>query len=150
MNRWFNPKNFMDLIERFNPFGFKQENGDTQVFHTYKDCYYFTMRKLYLMFPRGYCDMALFLEAQTKLPFQDSLRVVKGWKTMGVGEVMMIDFRTNDRARSHELTLVMKALHTISETKFNEAMFAEALINFDVWMETVENKELLEFVESNG
>lgn len=145
MNRWFKPKSFMDLIENYNPFAFKKEDGDTEIFRTYKDVYLYTLKKLYLMFPRGYCDMCLFVHVRTQLPFTDSCQVVKSFKSMGVEDVELIDFRTQDLGRKVHLERVMKALHTISETKFNDAMFMEALIDFDVWLETVDNKELLEF-----
>ena len=149
MNKWFNPKSFIDLIERFNPFGFKKEDGDTQVFREYKDAYLYALKKLFLQFPRGYIDFTLYIEAQTKLPFADSVRVVRSWKTMDVNEVELIDLRSNDRARYLDLMKVMKCLHTISETKFNEAMFKQALMEFDLWLETVENKKLMDYVENN-
>lgn len=150
MNKWFNPKSFIDLIERFNPFGFKKEDGDTQAFKNYREAYLYAMKKLYLQFPRGYCDMALFVEAQTKIPFADALRVVKQWKSMGVEEVMLIELENADNDRRLSLMLVMKALHTISETKFNEAMFMEALQDFDLWLETEKLKKVNEYIEENG
>lgn len=150
MNKWFNPKSFVDLIMRYNPFGFKKENGDTCIFKTYTDCYLYALKKLYLQFPRGYIDMALFVEAQTKLPFNDSVRVVKSWKSMDIQETMLIDFTDEGVVPRYQLSGIMKALHTISETRFNDAMFLEAYQLFKNWQEMVKDKELLDFVEENG
>ena len=150
MNKWFNPRSFVDLIERYNPFGFKKEDDDTCLFKNYTECYLYTLKKLYLQFPRGYIDMALFVEKRTHLPYNDSLRVVKGWKTMGIDEVMLIDFTSDDISTRYQLASIMKALHTISETRFNEALFYEAYALFKNWQEVVKDKELLDYVEENG
>lgn len=150
MNKWFSPKSFMDLIERYNPFGYKKEDGETCTFRTYKDAYLYSFKQLYLMFPRGYLDLVLFVSQQTKMPHADSVRIVKTWKSLEVTDVMLVDLRTNDNARKFDLMRIIKALHTISETRFNEAMFSEALVDFDLWLELEENKKLIEIVENDG
>ena len=44
---WFKPRDFVDLIERYNPFGLKQPDGDTRIFKDYSEVYLFVMNELY-------------------------------------------------------------------------------------------------------
>ena len=129
--RWFNPQDFADMIERFNPFGFKKSNGESLIFETYLGVYKYTLDKLTAMFPRGYVDLVLFLHEMTGMPANDCKQIVKSWKSLGVEETMLIEFWSASPDRSIQLKRIMQALHSLSGTHFNEAYFSEAMRELD-------------------
>ena len=131
-----NPKDFVDLIERFNPFGFKKANGETQVFETYRDLYLYTIDQLSLEFPRGYIDLTLFLKDQMQIPFAESDRLVKNWKPLGITtDTLLLKTWEDTPERKNFLRNVLVALHSISGTRFNEDMFLQALRDWDAMQE---------------
>lgn len=131
--KWFNPRDFADFIERFNPFGFKQPNGEVCIFEDYGKLYEYTLKKLYESFPRGYLDLSLFLHEQTGMPIGDCEDVVRGWKREGISsDVHLLEEGWEPNVeRDRYLVNLFKALHTISETKFDAAKFSQELVVFD-------------------
>lgn len=130
--KWFNPKNFEDLIMRFNPFGFKQTNGDTCAFKDYGEVYLYTLNTLYQMFPRGYVDIPLWLCEMTRMPLVECRRVVRTWRSMGIDrEEITVALWDDCPERNYTLEHLMRALHTISGTIFSSSYFADAMRKFD-------------------
>lgn len=139
---WLNPTSFEDLIKRFNPFGFKKSNGETEAFKDYGDLYLFTMRHLAAQFPRGYIDMVLFLEARTQMPTDYLKRLVKTFKPLGLKyDVFLLEYWNEERGAKEGMERIMKCLHTISETNFNQSYFNKAWETFSYEMEQAERYE---------
>ena len=54
---WFDPKDLVYIIERYNPFAFKDKEGRLLLFKDYTAAYRYTLKQLAKRFPKGYIDM---------------------------------------------------------------------------------------------
>lgn len=131
----FSYKDFEEMIEKYNPFGFKQEDGKIEMYVDYGVAYFDCMKKIYEQFPKGLVDLILFLHQATTLPIRDAEREFKRMiPFVGNCELIAVDFITPTReSLVREMRPIMKALHTITETKFNESYFLQAVDKFLVW-----------------
>ena len=131
--KWYNPVNFIDMIVRFNPFGFKESDGTTCAFKDYGAVYDYTLEKLFSQFPRGEIDMTLFIQDQCKVPFNVAYDTAKA---LGFADddtvVTIIPFENTQKNRNALMSLFVK-LHSISGTSFNKSYFDNAYnkLNFD-------------------
>ena len=57
---WFDPKDLVYIIERYNPFAFKDKEGRLLLFKDYTAAYRYTLKQLAKRFPKGYIDMTIF------------------------------------------------------------------------------------------
>lgn len=133
---WFKPRDFVDLIERYNPFGLKQPDGDTRIFKDYSEVYLFVMNELYKKFPQGYIDLVVFLHEQTSMPVEVAEEFVREWNKYGISDsVKLLRLDVKDVQREIYLRQLMRGMHEISGTLFDEDMFIKALRLFDLRLE---------------
>ncbi len=127
-----NLNDFTDLIARFNPLGFKTPEGRPRIFKNYTQIYLYTMRELEKKFPEGYIDLPLFLSEQLQISLKDAVSEVRQWQGMGIrDEEMRIDMRNKGAERNNALKMLMRALHKVASTTFDNECFEEAIENYD-------------------
>lgn len=149
--KWLNPRDFADLIERFNPFGFKESDGTVRVFENYGKLYYYVMEQLITMFPRGYIDIPLFLEQQMHIPMAECQQLVKEYKHTGITqEEYLINLSIDNAERTAFLRNLLTSMHVISGTNFSEDYFRHALELFNARNEKLNVEERTETGEIVG
>ena len=126
-----NPRDLAELIEVYNPFGFKTPNRVIMIFPTYEECYMEMLNRMYQSFPR-YVDLVLFCVDNLDMPHLDAERFIRGWRSLSVGAEFLIDWKEGGKERDHILENVARGLHTISGTTFNKDMFYMALEKFKI------------------
>lgn len=146
----FNYHCFEEMIERYNPFGFKKDNGVIMMFEDYSAAYYYALQKLGTDFKKGVIDVPLYISDRTGLPISEAEHIFDDMKSLlGKEELLDIDLRTFDGAE-RRLRDFIKALHTISETKFDEVAFQDAYAKFKQFMELLWLKEEIKDESSEG
>lgn len=134
----FNFRDFEEMIEKYNPFGFKNENGEICMFETYKDAYKYALRKLGDDMTAGFVDLPLYISKNTGLIIQEAEREAARMRPLwGPRDVQLIDLRNFKDGADSQLKNFIKCLHTITETKFDEASFQEALVWFKGYMDLI-------------
>lgn len=126
-------QSFEELMQRYNPFGYKQENGKVCMFANYKDVYLYTMERLYISFPRGYIDMVVFLTDMTGMPEHECKDIIETqFKQFNINDVLQLPdmWSTTSVYMSNVLVRIMQGLHTITETQFSPMYFQQALEEF--------------------
>lgn len=136
MSKHFKPKasDVMEFVEKYNPFGFKDDKGEIMLFSDYGKIYAYTLKKLYTECCNGYCDLGLFIHQQTGMPLGDCSRHVKIW-SRAKDDVLEIDWTSVQDTRS-KLIEIINILHCISETKVNHNFLNLALGEFMDWLRT--------------
>lgn len=136
MNKYFQLAWYQEVLTRHNPYGFTVPNTDKIVpldFPNIIEAYKYTLERLYLMFPRGYIDLTLFVAKNTPLDFRDAERYVATMKRLGIEkDVILIDGWTPSKKRDSTLKLIFIALHTATYTPFQEGFFLTAVNWFNV------------------
>lgn len=120
-----------ELVELYNPFGFKDAKGRIMVFRTYDEAYYELLERIYKAGPKM-VDAVLFAVDTWGMPLADAQRFVGSWKMVcGQKEPeFFFDWETGGRDRDTSLERFARGMHLISETKFNSDMFKNALERF--------------------
>lgn len=138
MSKHFKPqaKDVMEFVEKYNPFGFKDDKGEIMLFSDYHKIYEYTFKALYESCGNGYCDLALFIHQNTQMPLADCSRHVKMWSRKKE-DVLEIDWTSLQDSRT-KLIEIVNVLHCISETKINHNMLNLALGEFIEFL----NKEM--------
>lgn len=117
-------KSFEDLIKRFNPFGIKDEVGNSMVFEDYGEVYKYTISYLREHFPKGFIDVPLMLHQLTKVPLTDAQRFARNFKYISLNlDTWLIEWDCEELNPKYKCELLMRALHTLSETKFSPDYF---------------------------
>lgn len=146
----FNYRDFEEMIEKYNPFGFKKENGEICMFETYKEAYIYALRKLGEDFKAGFVDLPLYISKNTGMIIQEAEREAARMRSLwGKNDVMLIDLRTF-HGSDNQLKNFIKCLHLITETKFDETSFQEALVWFKSYMELKWLKEERDEIDSRS
>ena len=125
-------ESFVDLIKRFNPFGFKDEKKESMMFTDYGAVYLYTIQKLFEEFPRGYIDVALFLHKMTLQPLAVTTMFCKRsmfLKCINDG-VYLCEPDKKGLPPKECYANLMKAFHTLSETQFSQEYFDKAWERF--------------------
>lgn len=136
---------FEDLIARYNPFGFKHEDGSSMAFDNYGEVYGYTLRSLTAQFPRGYIDIILYLHRQTQMPLTDCKATARGFRSLGLeAGIKLIEYWNPMTNPKFEFEQIMKALHTLSETKFDGNYFNDAWHKFQAEMEVTRRQARVE------
>lgn len=136
-------RDFEEMIEKYNPFGFK-EDGEIQCYLTYEDAYYAAMKKLKELFPRGYVDLPLYITMTTGLPLPDSEREFMRMRPIwGNEQVKLIDINEFSYGTQSDLESFIVSLHQITETKFCKSSFLEAYERFLYYVERLNREEEL-------
>lgn len=129
-------KDFEEMIERYNPFGFKDKSGKIGMYVDYGKAYYACMQALYEAFPKGFIDVPLFIHEQTGLPIRDAEGEFGKMKSyLGDCDIIAVDWFEERGRLIRELRPFMQALHLITETKFDENFFLSAVDAFIPWLE---------------
>ena len=118
-----------------NPFAIKVIDGSIKFFATYTDVYLYVLNVLYMGYPRGYVDLILLVSDLTRLKVSDCEQVFRDMRSIwGPTPEKMIVYKwdSTDRADHKGLEEVMKCLHIISGTQFDEEAFAKALDLFRI------------------
>jgi len=136
---WFNPHDLEDIIERCNPFVFKDKDGKLLLFKDYTAAYKYTLKQLAKRFPKGYIDMTIFLCEQMSISLKETVQEVTRWRKMGIkDDIFYLKIWERTTERNIMLSDIFKALHMISGTKFDEISFRTAMKEFDTWWDDTE------------
>lgn len=113
------------LIQQFNPFGLLNSAGEPQVFHNTSDAYLYVLVKLYVMAPRGFVEMPLFLaELYPHLSFPECKVLTTDMQTLGIYERNFVEYETKNGKKF--LECLCRALHSLCESKFDSSAFEHA------------------------
>ena len=134
-----NPVFIRSLLNYCNPFGLQMQTGEAMLFKDVTEAYFYVLVKIVTLFPRGYVDIVLLLchlypqctwfeigrmkRTVTKTTMSDDVELVKVWNSE----------KCEDFFRQ-----LMVGLHALSETKFNNAAFLNALELFKMKVETLQ------------
>ena len=132
MNRMkLDTRDVAEFIEKYNPFGFKDEKGAFMIFKDYDAAYFELLTRLYNAGPK-YIDMILFCHDNWGMKPVDGSRFVNLCRrACGLpGETLLIDWKDGGAGRDRLLQTLAKGAHLITETKFNTSMFLNALNRF--------------------
>ena len=136
---WFDTKDLVYIIERYNPFAFKDKEGRLLLFKDYTAAYRYTLKQLAKRFPKGYIDMTIFLCEQMSISLKETVQEVTQWKELGIkDDIFYLKIWERTTERNSMLTDIFKALHMISGTKFDEISFRTAMKEFDTWWDDTE------------
>ena len=131
----YEAKDFETLIMQHNPFAIKAMDGRIHFFATYSEVYLYVLNVLYMQYPRGYVDLILLVSDLTKLKASDCEQVFRDMRSIwGATPEKMIVYKwdSTDRADHKGLEEIMKCLHIISGTQFDEEAFAKAMDLFRI------------------
>lgn len=136
---------FEEMIEKYNPFGFKEADGEICLFDDYKHAYLDAMQRMFKYFPKGIVDCALYLHYCTGMPYLEAVDESAHLRShFMIDEYLDIDY-TGQKTKSR-MEPFLRMLHEITETKFDKEAFDEAFELFELWMENqkVKNKNHVE------
>lgn len=117
-----------DFIQKHNPFGVKNEDGEIQYFKTYKEAYLYVFRLLHTHFTRGYVELPLLLHELTQMKSTECTRMMHLFKSeWGKDEVRLMEYNFLCEENSFEdLRIILRTLHRLSGTQFDEEMMLQA------------------------
>lgn len=104
---------FEDMIEKYNPFAFKDAKGEAMLFSDYGKVYEYLFKTIAEECPAGYIDIPLFMNKRTGMPLLDCKRFVNTWWKKD--EVVHLDWTFFPDVRAFLIELVTM-FHKISET----------------------------------
>lgn len=129
-NEILSGSNFGELMVLHDPFGIKDEKGNIKFFKSYEECYTFVLQHLFAHNRRGYVDIVLLVSQLSKVKLTECKALVDCMRGLwGTDDARMIrmpwheDFETD----YHDLVMLFKCLHLITESKFDESMFRSAI-----------------------
>ena len=136
---WFKPQDLKYIIEKYNPFVFKDKEGKILLFKDYTAAYKYTLKQLAKRFPKGYIDMTIFLCEHMSISLKETVQEVTRWRKMGIkDDIFYLKIWNRTTERNSMLTDIFKALHMISGTEFDEFSFRTAMKEFDTWWDNAE------------
>lgn len=117
-----------ELIERYNPFAFKDEKNRIEMYETYEKAYYELFRRIYAAGPKM-VDAVVFCVDTWGMTLADAQRFVALWRPMmrKKDELFQFDWKDGGTERDRDLEVFARGCHLISETRFNKDMFSYAL-----------------------
>lgn len=122
---------FEDLVKRLNPFGIRNIHGEPMAFSDYGECYLYVLKKLHEMFPRGFIDVPLFLQSITQVPFATAKMFADKFPFLKTENDMYVcAWSEPDSNPKYKAEMLMRALHTLSETNFSYDFFNYAWDKF--------------------
>lgn len=117
-------KDFEDLIKRLNPFGIRDEQGVACTFGDYGKCYYFVLMFLRTQFHKGFIDLPLAVHKLTKMPIQDAKRIARKFPFVKLdNDIIMCAWEDKESNPKQTAEMIIKSLHTLSETHFSNDYF---------------------------
>lgn len=120
-----------ELVERYNPFGFKDERSRIMVFRTYDEAYYELISRVYKAGPIM-VDIDLFLVDNLGMTLAEAKKFFALWRgcSGATDPIFLFDWQNGGKDRDQKLEQICKGMHLLSETKFNRDMFLSALNRF--------------------
>lgn len=113
-------KDFEDLVKRVNPFGIRDEKGTAMTFNDYGKCYFFVLCFLYEKYPKGFIDVPLFLHELMGNTLNDARRIAKKLPFITTeNEIFLCAWIDKVSKPKQQAEMLMRALHTLSDTKFS-------------------------------
>ena len=126
-------KDFEDLIKRVNPFGIRVEGGEAASFTDYGKCYLWVLCFLRDHFLKGFIDVPLFLHQMTQMSLTDAKNIAKKLPFIEMEkEIFLCPWQGEEAEAKHQAELMMRALHSLSGTKFSNDFFAWAWEQFKI------------------
>lgn len=112
-----------EMIQKYNPFFFKEGN-EVKSFKDYGEVYLYALKLLEKHFPRGYIDVPLFLHIATGQPLAVCEREIKKSSMLVTvnGGIILCE-AVNGEKPKEKYEKLMRALHTLSNTKFSQDYF---------------------------
>lgn len=126
---------FETLIETHNPFGIKAMDGSIQFFSNYTEVYLYVLNILFHQFGRGYVDLILLVNVLTGLRAGVCEEVFRSMKSIwGTSPERLIEYDWDccTASGNRDTADILKCLHTITETKYDEQAFTKALELFRI------------------
>lgn len=115
-----------ELITKHNPFAIKRR-GQIKCFENYEDCYLFVFREIIRKYPRGFIDVPLLIHELTECKLGEAYSLVRKITPLLNNELYLyLDFRDFPESTFRQLSNLFRALHTISETSFDESAWLDA------------------------
>ena len=124
-----NVSDIAELVEQYNPFGFKDAKGHIMVFKTYEEAYLELIDRIFKAGPRM-VDAVVFCIDNLGMKLVDAQRFVGLWKAVtgqDGAEFFFIWDSTEKADLAQPLERFARGMHLLSETKFNQDMFNAAL-----------------------
>lgn len=122
-----NYSSFEELIEKYNPFAFKDAKGEAMLFSDYGKIYEYTFKCLADECSGGYVDLPLFMHKRTGMPLADCRHFVNTWYKKG--EIVRLDWTFFPDVRAFLIELVTM-FHKVSETTIDHEMLQRKLAVF--------------------
>ena len=112
-----------EFVKKYNPFGIKEGN-EIKKFENYGEVYLYALRLLRKHFPRGFIDVPLFIHIATGQPLAVCARIAKksAFITTVSGGIFICE-AINGVPPKEKYERLMKALHSLSNTKFSQDYF---------------------------
>lgn len=140
MKNLYSKEDITDYIRKFSPYFFKDVNGKISVFQTRRSLYYFTMVALYVMFPKWYVVMSLFISHHCGVPKEDAMQLVQicGFQNDEIFFNGKIRLTCNNDDGLNSLKIFLKniceKLHNLSGSEFDSNAFDLAFIDFTCYL----------------
>lgn len=133
MKEIFDAQTYKELLEKFNPFGFKEPDGRSSVFNNYGELYYHIMEKIVTTFPRGYIDIILLIMEEMKISINDAEKIFrKHFMRVFKTEYKLVElWNEDDKERDKFFRDLLFCFHSYSGTKFNESYYRDALLKYN-------------------
>lgn len=130
----FNGIDIGDFLEQYNPLAFKDDKGRIMSFASYSEAYVEMLRRVWKAGPK-YVDLVLFCVDNYQMPFQDAVRFVRSWRSVGITrDELLTDWRLDPNrdnvALIKDLEKVARGLHMLVECKFQKDSFLDAYDKF--------------------
>lgn len=130
-----------DYLERFNPFGLKNEKGRILHFKTRDDIYLYTLKEIRKYCKRGYIELTLLMKHLTgfdESTCEDLANAARKYEKTLAKDPIFVDW-SNVGYEKDRLEAIIKALHILTETEFVWASFEYAWIMFRQFNEVYTN-----------
>lgn len=117
-----------EIMKRLNPFGIKDETDEFMVFSDYGKCYLYVLKKAKEMFPRGFIDVPLLISYLTHCSIGEAEKLSSKFTLISLeNDIYLAPWSENPKV---EIDMLMRSLHTLSDTQFSVDYFNWAWYEF--------------------
>ena len=114
---------FGKLIQKHNPFGFKEGN-EIKFFKNYGEVYLYALKLLRKHLPRGYIDVPLFLNIATGQPLAVCTEFARRSSfLLTINGGIFLCESADGQMPKEKYERLMRALHVLSNTQFSQDYF---------------------------
>ncbi|MDT3388367.1 MAG: hypothetical protein LIR46_11495 [Bacteroidota bacterium] len=124
--KWLNVGNFEELIQKYNPFGFKNPDGEVCAYETRYLNYVEAIKRMKASSTGGYLDVQLFVHDNTGMPIAYCQRLVDEHYKNGITEEVWITWEQSSVCHM-AVRRILEMLHSISGTTLDEKAYYEAI-----------------------